>query len=89
TFKQFLVPTAADYVPAPPAYFLLQSELLADWRFAKQTVRMNLGVSNILNTRYRDYLNRNRYFANESGRNIYIRISIPITISKQTKISNN
>ena len=85
TLRQFLVQATADYVTAPPAYFLLQSEVLADWRFANQIVRINLGVSNIFNTRYRDYLNRNRYFANEVGRNFYVRISVPLSIIKQKK----
>jgi len=30
---------------------------------------VNLNVNNILNTNYRNYLNRQRYYADELGRN--------------------
>jgi len=31
-------------------------------------------VQNILNTSYRDYLNRQRFFADETGRNIQLQL---------------
>ena len=40
---------------------------------------LNFGVSmyNILNATYRDYMNRFRYFNDETGRNLVVRIKIP------------
>jgi iron complex outermembrane receptor protein len=35
-----------------------------------------LSGQNILNTTYRDYLNRQRFFADEMGRNIQLQIKI-------------
>jgi iron complex outermembrane receptor protein len=89
TTKQQLVDQQLDYVPPPDAYFLLHSEWVADWLIAKQIMHFNIGVNNILNTRYRDYLNRNRYFANENGRNFYFRCSIPLFISSNKKLETN
>ena len=89
TMKQQLVDQQLDYVPPPDAYFLLHSEWVADWLIAKQIMHFNIGVNNILNTRYRDYLNRNRYFANENGRNFYFRCSIPLFISSNKKLETN
>jgi iron complex outermembrane receptor protein len=33
-----------------------------------------LGVYNVLNTRYRDYMNRFRYFNDEVGRNLVVQL---------------
>jgi iron complex outermembrane receptor protein len=36
------------------------------------------GGDNLFNTAYRDYLNRFRYYADESGRNLYISLRIAL-----------
>jgi iron complex outermembrane receptor protein len=35
---------------------------------------LGLNVSNALNTTYRDYLNRLRYYADDPGRNVMLRL---------------
>jgi len=52
--------------------------------------RISLGISanNLLNTRYRDYMNRFRYFADEMGRNISVRATIPFTLFTPKSIHN-
>jgi len=80
TFRQNRINDTADYVPSPNAYFLLHTDIQAKYKIAKTNVLINLGISNLLNTQYRDYMNRNRYFANEIGRNIYLRLSIPLEL---------
>jgi len=40
----------------------------------KQQIGINLTVTNLLNSKYRDYLNRFRYYADETGRNISLKI---------------
>jgi iron complex outermembrane receptor protein len=37
-----------------------------------------VGVRNLLNTVYRDYLNSMRYFSDEMGRNISLRFKIQL-----------
>jgi iron complex outermembrane receptor protein len=44
---------------------------------------VEMGCNNVFNTTYRDYLNRNRYFANETGRNIYLKWSVPVSLQKE------
>ena len=83
TLKQNLVNVNEDYVPTPDAYLLLNTDLIAEWNIARQLVKFNIGIHNLLNKNYRDYLNRNRYFANELGRTISVRCSIPILISSK------
>ena len=67
-----------DFAPPPPAYFLVGAEAGFAWQVAGQPVRVVLTGSNLLNTHYRDYLNRFRYFADEPGRNISLKINVLI-----------
>lgn len=62
TFRQNRINDTADYVPSPKAYFLLHSDLQAKYKIAKTNVLINLGISNLLNTQYRDYMNRKLIF---------------------------
>jgi iron complex outermembrane receptor protein len=82
TFKQNRVADSSDYVPAPEGYVLVQADVLANWHVAKHPIQINVGGTNLINTRYRDFMNRNRYFVNELGRNIYIRLKIPFDVGK-------
>jgi iron complex outermembrane receptor protein len=42
-----------------------------------QHIRMSLSVTNLANTAYRDYLNLFRYYVNDLGRNVTLRLVIP------------
>ena len=55
-----------DFKAAPAGYFLLT----ISWRFKWENLSGSIAVNNLLNTRYRSYLNEMRYFADEPGRNI-------------------
>ncbi|PVY39931.1 TonB-dependent receptor [Pontibacter virosus] len=63
---------------APDAYFLLHAEAGTNLQFGKQQVELGIVGSNLLNTSYRDYQNRLRYFADEMGRMIMFRIKVPL-----------
>jgi iron complex outermembrane receptor protein len=63
----------SDYAPPPGAYMLFDAEA----GFAIPRLKgMDVGitVTNLLNTRYRNYLNRFRYYTDETGRNISLRV---------------
>ncbi|NKI32197.1 TonB-dependent receptor [Croceivirga thetidis] len=59
---------------APAAYHLLGMDLRSQFRFGKVTFTPSLTINNILNTTYRDYLNRQRYFADDLGRNFILQL---------------
>lgn len=59
-----------DYAPPPDGYYLVFASLSARYR----NTRATLGVDNLLNVRYRDYLDRLRYFADAPGRNVFIKL---------------
>lgn len=66
-----------DYKQPPPAYSLVNMNAAATILISKWPVTLGLGVRNLLNTKYRDYLNSMRYFSDEMGRNISIRLKVP------------
>lgn len=80
-FRQVRTPDESvakqDYKDAPDAYTLLHLNASAKFLINKQPVVFSVGVRNLLDTAYRDYLNSMRYFTDEMGRNISFRISIP------------
>lgn len=63
-----------DYAPPPPAYTLFGAEASLRIMVGKQQLMVHFQVENLLNTSYRDYLNRLRYYADEVGRNFTLRI---------------
>lgn len=81
-FRQTLVPNNQDYAAPPKGYALLNFETGASFYIYHQPLHIHITVNNALNTRYRDYLNRFRYFADERGVNVALRINVPIQFSK-------
>ncbi len=61
--------------PAPDAYFLLSAELSGHVLFGEQTLGVHLTANNLLDARYRDYLDRLRFYADRPGRDVQVRLS--------------
>jgi len=59
-----------DIAPPPDGFFLLN----LSWRASWKKVYWSLQATNLLNTRYRRYTNRLRYFADEMGRNVSLTV---------------
>ena len=72
-----------DYKVPPPAYTLISLNASATLPVYKTPVTVSVSVRNLLNTVYRDYLNGFRYFTDEMGRNISIRLKIPLSSAQQ------
>lgn len=83
--RQFRVPSASDYVAAPAAYGLLGGSVGCEVQLYGRPMFINLSVTNALNTNYREYLNRFRYYADEAGTNVRLHVKIPFTIQKKQK----
>lgn len=71
-FEQKNLLEEQDFLPPPPAYFLLNAKFSFQLDWNKTSVKFFLRGENLLNTRYRDYLNRLRYFGDDAGRNIVV-----------------
>lgn len=75
--RQTWAPDGIDYAPAPDGYLRFDLEALYTLRLGNKPLELGCSVINLLNTEYRDYLNRLRYFAAETGRNVIFRIKMP------------
>ncbi|NGF57070.1 TonB-dependent receptor [Parapedobacter sp. SGR-10] len=73
--KQDRYEEGSDYVSPPPSYHLLG--VLGSYGFTLQRHGLicQLGVENLLNTPYKDYMDRFRYYAHAPGRNISFKIN--------------
>ena len=56
-----------EFVPIPDGYTLLGLSFASEIQLGKNRLRLTGKVDNLLNIAYRDYLNRQRYFANDLG----------------------
>lgn len=76
------IPTTQTYetidVSTPPeAYHLLHFTGSIDFKaFKNNTLRLGLNIQNVLDTSYRNYLNRMRFYADDLGRNININFKL-------------
>ena len=65
-----------DFLDTPPAYFLLGFKASTNLLTSKQKFRIYVKADNMLDVVYRDYLNRQRYFADDLGRSITVGLSL-------------
>ncbi len=72
--RQSLALSLIDYAPPPPAYYLLNADLGGSIKLKHNTLNLGISVQNILNTRYRDYMDRFRYYADAAGINVLLRV---------------
>lgn len=75
-FEQTHVDLDADLAPPPDAYFLLDAAVGAQLPLGKRTLKLGLEAHNILNARYRDYSSLLRYYADEPGRDVRLRVGL-------------
>ncbi|MHA8065762.1 TonB-dependent receptor [Aquirufa sp. ROCK2-A2] len=72
--RQTRVEEGSDYAAPPKGYQLLEM----NWGMKYRKFDVGIRVSNALNSEYRDYLNRFRYFTDDQGRNISLRANYRI-----------
>jgi iron complex outermembrane receptor protein len=80
--RQSRVPPNSDYTLPPAGYDLWTAAIGCSLPLGKRYMDINLSVTNLANTAYRDYLNRFRYYMDDLGRNVSLRITMPFAFSK-------
>jgi len=75
-FRQNRILISQDFVAAPEAYNLVGMTFSGDLQLSSNRLRIVASVDNLLNTTYRDYLNRQRYFADDLGVNFTLGLSL-------------
>jgi len=75
--RQTRVVEGTDLAPPPDGYFLLGASVRGEVLLRSgQTLKVGLEGTNLLNTRYRDYTSLLRYFADEPGRELRLRLGL-------------
>lgn len=70
-----LTPVLVDISSPPKGYHLLHFYSEMTFKINKKnSLTTSFSVQNIMNTTYRDYLNRQRFFVDEMGRNVQIQL---------------
>ena len=72
--RQTRVEPGSDYVEPPKGYQLVE----INWGLKVRKFDFGIRISNALNAAYRDYLNRFRYFTDDQGRNVSLRVNYRI-----------
>ncbi|MCD6064520.1 MAG: TonB dependent receptor, partial [Flavipsychrobacter sp.] len=74
-----------DYPSPPAAYFIPDAEAGTRLQLGRQPLYVSVAVTNIFNGRYRDYLDAFRYFIDQPGRTVVLRLRMPFSfINDQT-----
>jgi len=79
-FRQWRIPANFDQIdyPRPPAdYAVLDAEAGTTIMLNGHPVYFSVTVMNALNKQYRDYLDAFRYFINQPGTNVVLRLRVP------------
>lgn len=69
-----------DFAPAPDGYALASLHVGGTVPAGGTDVQVRASVDNLFNTTYRDVLSRFRYFVDEPGRTVVLRITVPFGI---------
>jgi iron complex outermembrane receptor protein len=64
-----------DFAPAPKAYLLLNARVGFKLPIREHYLGITFSGENLLNTSYRNYMNRLRYYADDIGSNFIVRLS--------------
>ncbi len=75
--RQTRVPSMADYAPPPPGYVLVNLDAGSEMALLSTIMHIGLSIRNLFDVAYRDYLSRFRYFIDDPGRDIVLRLQIP------------
>lgn len=91
-FNQWRIPSYFDSIdyPRPPAgYFLLDASAGTRLMAGRQPLYLSLTVMNALNQKYRDYLDAFRYFIDQPGTNVVLRLRVPLSFNNSINNQKN
>lgn len=80
-FKKENAPEGVDYLPPPDGYALLNAQASTLLKVGREWLTAGVRATNILNTTYRDYLDRFRYYHDAQGVAVQVFLKIPLTLN--------
>ena len=72
--------STTDLSSPPPAYALVGLAVGSDLEIDGQRFRASIEVENLLDERYRDYTSLLKYFADEPGRQVFLRLGATVDL---------
>jgi iron complex outermembrane receptor protein len=75
----------SDYLMPPPSYWLTSIEAGTKLKVGHDNWSIVFTATNLFNRSYRDYMNAFRYFSDEIGRNLALRLRIPFDLKHSHK----
>lgn len=75
-FEQKNLLASQDFARAPEAYYLIDLKVSAERQLRNLRLNTFVRAENLLNETYRDYLNRQRYFADDLGINVLVGLNV-------------
>ena len=75
-FRRADITEDQDFLLPPDAYNIIGLQLSGDLPLKSTRLRITAGIDNLMNVQYRDYLNRQRYFADDIGRSVRVGVSV-------------
>jgi iron complex outermembrane receptor protein len=78
--RQRHYPQDVDFAAPPSAYVLLGAGAGVEFASERRLVRLSLVGTNLLNRRYRDYTSLLRYFADEAGWGLQLRLAVEFDV---------
>lgn len=75
-FEQKELLSSQDSVAVPESYYLIGLKVSAEKELPKLILSLFVRAENLLNETYREYLNRQRYFADDLGFNLIVGVNI-------------
>jgi len=78
--RQTRFPAGVDYADPPDGYLLFSAGYRTELMWGTTPIRLSFSVENLFNTAYRDYLSRFRYFIDDPGRNVVLRVQVPLGV---------
>lgn len=64
-----------DLAPAPPGYSLVNLGYQRQFLIGNDKLNIGIQIQNLLNSSYKEYMNRFRYFTDDIGRNVLLKIN--------------
>lgn len=76
--RQSRVDPEADFAPPPEGYALLDASVETTLQLRRRALRLGFEASNLLDTAYREYTSLLRYYADQPGRDLRLRVAVDL-----------
>lgn len=87
--RQGRVPEGIDFVAPPSAYQLWSATAGCEVLIKSQKLFLNFSVTNAVNAKYRDYLDRFRYYNDAAASNYTLRVRMPFNLKSKKENHEN